>query len=313
MTAKATKSLFSMFGIGKEGDGRVFPVHTPGHNTPREIPWYKFRPDLLRPVLLWDQGIGSKNLYIAGPTAAGKTSLVEQVMARTGKEVFKVGCHKRLEMADLIGRLTVKENGAMAFIPGALPQAMKSGGVLLLDEVDQLNASTAVGLHPVLDGDSLYIPETGEWVTPHEDFRVCATGNTTGRGDESGLWRGTERQNVAWLDRFIYVTVDYLSVEEEMEILEKMVPELPEDIAKAMTRTAAEVRNVFVGRTGEGDLETVISTRSLVKWAQLTVAYSAVPNVNPIVEGLKIAIMNSAPAHEADAIAGIWERVSGND
>lgn len=307
----ATKSLFSMFKIGEANDGRVFPVHQTGRHTPKEIPWYKFRPELLRPVLLWDQGIGCKNLYIAGPTSAGKTSLVEQVMARTGKQVFKVGCHKRFEMSDLIGRLTMKTDGSMEFIPGALPQAMKVGGVLMLDEVDQLNASTAVGLHSVMDGSSIYIPETGEWVEPHPDFRLAVTGNTTGRGDESGIHRGAERQNGAWLDRFMYIAADYLSIDEEVEILEKTVPGLPEDISRPMAKTAHEVRQVYVGRSGDGDLETVISTRSLKQWAELVVAYSGGFAGDPIMEGLNLAILNGAPKHEADAIRGIWQRVTG--
>lgn len=306
----ATKSLFSMFGIGDAKDGRVFPVHQPGHHTPKEIPWYRFRPEVLRPILLWDQGIGSKNLYLPGPTAAGKTSLVEQVLARTGKGVFKVGCNKRMDLADFLGRLTIKKDGSTEFVYGALPLAMRSGGVLLMDEADQLSPTTAMGFVPILDGGSIYIPETGEWIEPHPSFRIAATGNSAGRGDESGLHRGVERQNVAWLTRFIFVKVDYLSVDEEVEILKHVTPELPEDISRPMAKTASEVRKVFVGAVTDGDLETVISTRDLLQWAQLTVAYSGVSNCDPIMEGLNLAVLNSAPAHEADAIRGIWQRVT---
>lgn len=311
MTAK--KSLFSMFGIGDAKDGRVFPVHQPGRNTPREIPWYRFKAEILRPILLWDQGIGSKNLYLPGPTAAGKTSLVEQVLARTGKQVFKVGCHKRIEMADFLGRLTIKKDGSTEFVYGALPLAMKLGGVLLMDESDQLSPTTAMGLVPILDGGSIYIPETGEWIDPHPDFRVAATGNTAGRGDESGLYRGAERQNVAWLTRFIFVKVDYLSVDEEVELLHHIAPELPEDISRAMAKTASEVRKVFVGASLDGELETVISTRDLLQWAQLTVAYSGVSDCDPIMEGLNLAVLNSSPQHEVDAIRGIWQRITGEE
>lgn len=304
------EKLSVLFGL-KLPDQAVYPVQPRQVMTPAINPGYKFRLDLLRITLLWLGNDVSRNLYLSGPTGAGKTTLVEQVCARIGKPVFRVGCHARLEMADLIGRLTITESGSTVFVPGAAPQAMKSGGVLLLDEVDQLAPSTAMGVNAILDGEPLYIPETGEWVHPDEAFRVAATGNSTGRGDETGLYRGVQRQNLAWLDRFIHLQVGYLSQEEEEGILATLLPELPENIAKPMARLAAEVRQAFVGVSSEGNLETTLSTRTLVKWGAMTVSLFGANGVDPIMEGLNIALLYSAPAHEADAIRKIWQRIEG--
>ncbi len=289
----------------------MYPVETPGPMTPAVDPPYKFRLDQLRVMLLWLSGNVCANLYLSGPTGAGKTTLVKQVCARIGKQVFRVGCHKRMEIADMVGRMTLMKDGSMEFVPGAVIQAMEAGGVLLLDEADQLPASTAMGLNPILEFEQLYVPEMGQWVTPQRGFRVAITGNSAGRGDETGLYRGVERQNLAWLDRLMHMRVDYLDPDDEVEIIAKVVPDLPETIARAMATVAQEVRKVFVGVNPEGELETTLSTRTLVQWSALTVALSNASGVDPVMEGLNIALLNSAPTHEADAIRGIWQRVSG--
>lgn len=306
------KKIKDLFGV-EAPDNAVYPTQEGGVMTPRVDANYSFDPKTLRVVLLWLQPgqEAYKNIYITGPTGAGKTSLVEQVCARLGREVHRVGCHARLEMADLIGRLTLTERSTTEFVPGALTSAMENGAVLLLDEVDQLTPSTAMGLNPILDGGPLYIPETGKWVYPHPDFRVAATGNSSGRGDESGLYRGVQRQNIAWIDRFLHLKVGYLPSEEEEKVVVRAVPELPGEVARAMVRLANEVRGAFIGVNPDGTLESTLSTRVLVKWASLAVSLYGAANVDPMMEGLNVALLNSVPPHEADAIRKMWQRIVG--
>lgn len=107
------KKIADLFGIPHAGNA-TFPVKTPGTATPARLDSYAFRAELLRPALMWLAGWGSKNLYLAGPTGAGKSSFIEQVAARTGHQVFRHGCHERTEYPELVGHIAPLEAGAEA-------------------------------------------------------------------------------------------------------------------------------------------------------------------------------------------------------
>ena len=74
-----------------------------------------------RDIVVWfvnPQGL-QEPLYVFGPTGCGKTSCIKQLAARLNYPVFEVTGHGRLEFADLVGHLTVKD-GNMTFEYGPL-------------------------------------------------------------------------------------------------------------------------------------------------------------------------------------------------
>ena len=155
---------------------------------------------------------------------------------------------------------------------------MKYGGVFLCNEIDLLDPSTAAGLNSILDGAPLCIPENGgELIMPHPMFRFAATANTNGGSDETGLYQGTMRQNLALMDRFVLCEVTYPKPEAEEHLLEKTSPQLPEALRKKMVEYANEVRRLFMGESGNSyhtaSIEITFSTRSLLRWADLTIRY----------------------------------------
>lgn len=166
----------------------------------------------------------------------------------------------------------------MEFEYGPLALAMKYGGVFLCNEIDLLDPSTAAGLNSILDGAPLCIPENGgELIMPHPMFRFAATANTNGGSDETGLYQGTMRQNLALMDRFVLCEVAYPKPEAEEQLLEKTAPQLPEALRKKMVEYANEVRRLFMGESGNSyntaSIEITFSTRSLLRWADLTIRY----------------------------------------
>ena len=46
-------------------------------------------------------------------------------------------------------------------------------------------------------------------ISPHEMFRIACTANTNGGGDDTGLYQGAVRQNLALLDRYMACEVGY--------------------------------------------------------------------------------------------------------
>ena len=251
-----------------------------------------------RDIVVWfvnPQGL-QEPLYVFGPTGCGKTSCIKQLAARLNYPVFEVTGHGRLEFADLVGHLTVKD-GNMTFEYGPLALAMRHGAILLLNEIDLTSPEIAAGLNSVLDGSPLCIAENGgEIIQPHPMFRFVATANTNGAGDDTGLYQGAQRQNLAWLDRFTICEVGYPAADVEKKLLAQRFPSLPETLCATMVDYANEVRKLFMGETSTGNLtntiEVTFSTRSLLRWGDLTVRFQPLAHqgIQPVTYALDRAL-----------------------
>ena len=248
-----------------------------------------------RDVVVWFLN-AQEPLYVFGPTGCGKTTCIKQLSARLNYPIFEVTGHGRLEFADLVGHLTVKD-GNMTFEYGPLALAMRYGALLLINEIDLTSPEIAAGLNSVLDGSPLCITENGgELIAPHPMFRMVATANTNGGGDDTGLYQGTQRQNLAWLDRFTICEVGYPSAEVEKRLLARRFPSLPESLCATMVDYANEVRKLFMGEASTNNLtsaiEVTFSTRSLLRWGNLTVRFQPLAHqgVQPVTYALDRAL-----------------------
>jgi cobaltochelatase CobS len=246
-----------------------------------------------RDVIVWLMN-SSDPLYVFGPTGSGKTSLIKQLAARLNYPVFEVTGHSRLEFPDLVGHLSVRD-GNMEFQYGPLALAMRFGGLFLLNEIDLLEPATATGLNGILDGEPLCIPENGgELIRPHPMFRFAATANTNGGSDETGLYQGTLRQNLAFLDRFWLCEVGYPAKDAEETLLARHAPKLPDTIRRKMVEYAGEIRRLFMGEAGAtgSSIEVTFSTRTLLRWADLTVRFQPLSRqgIQPVTYALDRAL-----------------------
>lgn len=227
---------------------------------------YYFRKDLLRDIIAWwEFAPRGEGFYLTGPKGCGKSSLVLQFLARLNWPCIAVTPHEHMELSDLVGRPIVQADGSMAFQYGPLAEAARNGWVLLINELDAFDPSVSIGLNGVVEGEPLVIPENGgEIIYPHPDFRIAATGNTKGDGDE-GFYFGTNSQNAAFMDRFWAVNVDYMEKEAEMEILKDKVS-YDDAVIEKMVDFANDVRRQYI----EGDIDATMSTRVLIRFAQMT-------------------------------------------
>lgn len=227
-------------------------------------------------IIVWLREETPEPLYIFGPTGCGKTSCMKQLLLKLNYPTFEITGHDRLEFMDMIGHLTVSNNN-MEFQYGPLSLAMKYGGTFILNEIDLLSPGTAAGLNSILDGQPLCIPENGgEIIYPHTMFRFVATANTNGAADETGLYQGTNQQNIAFMDRFRLTRHNYPSANIENEIIRKVAPEITnDDIISRMIQFANEIRKAFMGEdeTSSTAMEVTLSTRTLVRLAKLYVRY----------------------------------------
>lgn len=285
------------------------------------IPVYKdyvFKNDHLRDVLAFITNPFGDALYLTGPTGSGKTSLVCQVASRLNWPVQQVTCHGRLELNDLIGQFMLV-SGSMSFVHGPLAQALRDGHLLILNEIDLMDPSELAGLNDIIEGQPLMIPQNGgEVIKPHPKFRLIATGNSAGQGDQSGLYQGVMRQNLAFLDRFRLMEVGYPEASIEKSILKSVlvsmgipVDSVMENLTEQMIQVANEIRKLFVGGTdGAGELSITMSTRTLVRWTNLMIAYKRAPNA--LAYSLDRALTLRAEPAQREAIQRIAQNVFGD-
>jgi hypothetical protein len=199
-------------------------------------------------------------VYITGLSGNGKTTMIEQVCANTGRECIRVNITAETDEDDLIGGFRLI-NGETKFVFGGVVQAMQRGAILLLDEID-LGTERMMCLQPVLEGKGVYIKKIGMFVKPAPGFNVVATANTKGKG-ESDRFVGTRCMNEAFLDRFSYwFEQEYADrVVEARIIIRKMKAYGKEDkdFAQYLVKWAETIRLGFK----EGGLDDIITTRRL--------------------------------------------------
>lgn len=277
---------------GEASGTNIKGYSAPCEYTPQIDPSYIFH-ETVRDIIVWLLN-PTEPLYLYGPAGCGKSSCVRQLAARLNYPVFEITAHGRLEFADLIGHLTV-QNGNMSFEYGPLALAMRYGGIFLLNEIDLTAPDVAAGLNGILDGVPLCIAENGgELITPNPMFRFVATANTNGGGDDTGLYQGTQQQNIAFADRFILCEMGYPDAATEKRLLEDKIPSLPKAVRDTMVDFANEVRKLFMGEADSthNPLEITFSTRSLLRWADLAVRFQplAKQGIQPVAYALDRAL-----------------------
>ncbi len=247
-----------------------FPIkQTKSPYVPERDDAYVFRKEHLRIIQFWAAGT-EKNILLQGETGTGKTTLVEQVASRLNWPCFTVGCHGGLEFQELIGRVTLQPDGSTGWADGPLIAAMRVGGIFLLDEMNFLKPEVAGGLNTVLQATAYTIPETGELIKAHPDFRIAATGNAMD-GVGKGAYKGTQTSNIALLARFtLGIRVKYMDTASEKRMIEAKAPGISEKVANYLSEVASMARKSHE----DGALKAPMSPRETIAAGRRLTAYS---------------------------------------
>lgn len=189
---------------------------------------YSFDEELASAVLrAWEL---NEKVLCYGPTGAGKSSLIQELCARTGRPFIRVNCTGDMDSSMIFGQLVAKD-GSTLWLDGPATEAVRYGAVFAWDEWDVTPPEISMGLQWLLeDNGKLFLkdmPGTSDekMIVPHELFRLVAIGNTQGQGDDTGSHAGTNVQNTATLDRFgTAVFVNYMKAKEEEQMLKAVYP-----------------------------------------------------------------------------------------
>lgn len=273
---------------------------------PKVDEFYIFRDDLLIRSLY--AIVSNQRMYLQGHTGSGKTTLVEQIAARLNWPFMRINFDSEITRMDLIGRDTLKD-GKSVFVDGVLPRMMSGPYISVFDEIDFCRPDVAYVMQSVLEGNSFRITEDGgREVKPHPMFRMFATGNTVGQGDEHGMYQGARPQSLAFLDRFqIWGKVPYLNEEERKELIKRQYPALEEQTVGIINKYATEHLTAFV----QGNVLQPISPRGILALAK---AVSHLSNFNAdktkvMKEAITMTILDRCTSNDYAVLKGVVDRV----
>ena len=242
-------------------------------------------------------------LHLVGPPGVGKTSVIEQFAARVGWPCIRMQGDKDVTTSDFLGEKTVT-NGNIEFVYGVLPTAMKIGAIFIADEIDYFPPDCRTALNPVTEpnGKLVLTANGGEVIVPHPNFRIVATSNTKGFGDDTGLYPDAKVQNAALLSRFnATFGVTWLSPGEEAKLLVAKTG-ISKAIAKLMAKVAADTR----AAAAKSELLYALTTRHLMSWASGA-------SIVGLDHAFALCVLNKVPDQDATVISEITQRHMGNE
>src|SRR5690625_1692355 len=229
------KETFGFSSIMKE----VMAFAEPSEYVPAVDPAYRFDPEVTLSLLAGFNN--NRRVLIQGRHGTGKSTHIEQVAARLNWPCVRVNLDGHISRLDLVGKDAIKiEDGLQVteFQEGIIPWALQRPVALIFDEYDAGRPDVMYVIQQILERDGkLTLLDQNRVITPHPAFRLFATANTVGLGNLSGLYHGVQVLNHAQIDRWsIVATLDYLSADEEVEIVAARVPAKDNEHGRALIR-----------------------------------------------------------------------------
>jgi cobaltochelatase CobS len=215
----------------------------------------------------------NSRVLIQGMHGTGKSTHIEQVAARLNWPCLRINFDSQITRMDLVGKDVIKlksDKQITEFKEGIIPFALRHNIALVLDEYDAIKTDVSFVIQRLLEEEGKFaLLEENEIITPGKNFRLFATSNTLGAGDDLGIYHGTNLINQAQMDRWnIVASLNYLNSEQELAILLKKMPFLNfapyQETPKMMVRLANLSREAFKN----GDISSLISLRTLISWGK---------------------------------------------
>ena len=271
---------------------------------------YKFDRDTTLAIL---SGFNySKKVIVHGYHGTGKSTHITQVAARLNWPCLRINLDSHISRIDLIGKdAIVIKNGKQVteFKEGILPWAFQNPVALVFDEYDAGRPDVMFVLQRILESDGYFtLLDKNKVVKQNEYFRLFATANTIGLGDTTGLYTGTQQINQAQMDRWnIVTTLNYLSLEKEMEIILAKNKNL--NSTKDKEKVANMIKVASLTRKGfmAGDISTVMSPRTVLFWAENSEIFKDTGYA------FRVTFLNKCDDVEKNIIAEYYQRCFGED
>jgi len=201
-------------------------------------------------------------LLLIGDSGVGKSMMIHYLAQETNTPLVAPSAHADMTVENLLGSMTAT-SGNTVWKNGVIPEAMRRGYWLMIDELNSIDPGVLKVLNELLDTNKITITVAGEprVVKAHQDFRLVCTMNPP----DNPIYKGIETFSFEFMDRFdTVVHIDYLKPEIEIQlILDKT------DYSDKVT----VVKMVdFANRVRQGmrkcELFATVTTRGLLAWAR---------------------------------------------
>lgn len=243
----------------------------------------------------------NQRVLIQGMHGTGKSTHIEQVASRLNWPCIRINFDSQITRLDLVGKDVIKiQDGKQIteFKEGVIPYALKNGLALILDEYDAIKTDVSFIIQRLLEENGKFsLLEENQIITPHPNFRIFATSNTLGAGDDLGIYHGTNLINQAQMDRWnIVASLNYLNEDFEYNVLLNKINFKNSEnyilILKNMIKMANLTRDAFKN----GDISSLISLRTLISWGNNAVIFKSIKEAfiycffNKVIDDEKIII-----------------------
>jgi len=232
---------------------------------------YRFNHDVTLAILA---GFArNRRVMVQGMHGTGKSTHIEQIAARLNWPCIRVNLDGHISRLDLVGKdaVVVREGLQITeFQEGIVPWALQRSVALIFDEYDAGRPDVMFVIQRILEREGHFtLLDQNRVIRPHPHFRLFATSNTIGLGNLNGLYHGTQMLNHAQMDRWnIVATLNYLSPEDELDIILARVPELDSERGRSLIQAMVSVAGLTRKGFEVGDLSTLMSPRTVITWAE---------------------------------------------
>ena len=254
----------------------------------------------------------NKRVLVQGYHGTGKSTHIEQIAARLNWPCLRVNLDSHISRIDLIGKdaIVLKDGKQITeFKEGILPWSIQNPVALVFDEYDAGRPDVMFVIQRVLESEGNFtLLDKNKVLRQNKYFRLFATSNTIGLGDTSGLYHGTQQINQGQMDRWnIVTTLNYLSLEKEMEIIlaknENFNNPTGKEIIANMIKVASLTRKGLIA----GDISTVMSPRTVLHWAENSEIFKDTGYA------FRVTFLNKCDEIEKNIISEYYQRCFGDE
>jgi MoxR-like ATPase len=210
-----------------------------------------------------------KHMFFYGPAGVGKSTTARCILDRSGMSYYRFQGHEGFTSEDWYG--TPKLQGGDVVVEYSdLIKAAEEGTPVIVEEINLILPSQMGPLFSFLD-DTPWVDVTvggkTKRVVKKKGFRMLATANDNGSGDQLHLYGGGQLLNKAVASRFpVFIKTGYLPAPMEMDMIMTLTGLADKTLLQGMAEVAAETRKLAQDDASKAEMS--ISPRNMLDWAK---------------------------------------------